>query len=108
MLVVRNGKIDDKGLSPFRFETSRLLTNALRQGRLRERALIDAELFKFNSESQGRHRRSRPLHAEVRTATQLLRDAYCRYYEMDSIVITGLEKIDTIIAHNIYNTMLLS
>jgi hypothetical protein len=27
MLVVRNGKIDDKGLSPFRFETSRLLTN---------------------------------------------------------------------------------
>ena len=28
MLVVRNGKIDDKGLSPLRFEASRLLTNA--------------------------------------------------------------------------------
>jgi hypothetical protein len=33
MLVVRNGKIDDKGLSPFRFETSRLLTNTAWCGR---------------------------------------------------------------------------
>jgi len=50
------------------FARSSECSNTVRQGRLRTRALIEAEALKFNSEKQGGHRRSRPLHAHVRLA----------------------------------------
>jgi len=42
-------------------------SNAVRQGRLRKTPFNKAKPLKFNSKSRGCHRRSRPLHAHVRT-----------------------------------------
>jgi len=41
--------------------------NAVRQGRLRKTSFNKAKPLKFNSKSRDCHRRSRPLHAHVRT-----------------------------------------